>query len=354
MEHHLLFEKFQARGTFLRSLPFGSGHINDTYRVRTDVNIDYILQRINHFVFKNPQLVMDNHVAAGHYLEEQGLPLIVNPVRTRDNTYLTGDFETGFWRVFPFLSDYESFETLHNTEVAYQCALAFGKFGQALSGMDTGLVGDTIPGFHDTPGRYRTYLESLGKDVQKRSANCQPEIDTIARFEYLINEHLQLRNSLEKRIIHNDTKVNNVMLNKSNAEDFRIIDLDTMMPDYVIFDYGDMIRTGVCDAAEDEHDLDSIFIRLDYFEAITRGFLKGYGHTLTADERALLFTGAQIIIYEQAIRFLNDYLLGDPYYKTSYDEHNLVRTRTQLRLLQEMDFNEKILKKIQAEVQLFI
>ena len=207
--------------------------------------------------------------------------------------------------------------------------------------------------FHDTPARYTTYLDTLKSDPKKRMSLCEDEINSIDSFAFLIDNHKELQGRVEKRIVHNDTKVNNIMFSKSDPNDFRIIDLDTMMADYLIFDFGDMIRTGVSDSDEDDKELSKVSIRFDFYEAIVKGFIQGCGDSISEGEKSLLFKGAQIIIFEQAVRFLNDFLQGDPYYKTDYEEHNLVRTRTQLKLLTEITFNEKKLKKVQSQVQLF-
>jgi len=332
-------------------LEFGSGHINNTFKI-TSHNGRYLLQQVNQNVFHNPQELSANHKIVFEHLSRKNSNLVVRPLRSVENKYVIKEGET-FWRLYPFLDDYFSYEQMDSPTMAERCAEAFAYFGASLSDLDAAELYEPIPDFHNTSARYQRFLNALKQGGKNRNNKCETVTEALLNYEDIITRFNGLNNLIPKRIVHNDTKINNLMFSNDDPQDYRIIDLDTMTSDYVLFDFGDMIRTGISPAEEDAENLNLVYLREEFFKGFAQGFLRGYQNILSSEEIDLLVFGAQLITFEQAIRFLTDYLEGDIYYKTQYPDHNLVRTKTQLKLLDELSLNEKKLKKIVSEVQLF-
>lgn len=340
---------FDFKGTFLDFRPYGNGHINDTYFVRYHFGgktQKYILQRINGNVFKKPNEVMSNIIGITDYLrniiiDEGGDPdrETLTVIKTKDGKGFFVDGYGDYWRAFIFITDAVSLDLPENLNDFYQSAVAFGSFQNKLKGYPAESLFETIPDFHNTPVRYNNLITSIERNASGRADNAKAEIEFAkARKEFTsILEDSYSAGKLPKRVTHNDTKMNNVMLDKDTKEPICVIDLDTIMPGYSVNDFGDSIRFGASTAAEDERDLNKVHFDINLFETYTRGFLKGCGGTLTETEIELLPVGAKMMTLECGMRFLTDYIDGDTYFKTTCEDHNLVRCRTQFKLVEEME-----------------
>lgn len=349
---------FNFEGELVDFRPFGNGHINDTYLVRYRLNgkaNKYILQRINHGVFKHPEQVMSNVLLVTEFLrktiiENGGDPKreTLNVIKTTDNKAFYIDVYGNFWRAFIFISNAVSLDLPEDDNDFYQSAVAFGNFQRQLIEFPTEELYETIKDFHNTPVRYQNLIDSIEKNASGRADNAIKEIEFAkARKDFTtILEDAFSKGILPKRVTHNDTKINNVMLDKDTREPVCVVDLDTIMPGYSVNDFGDSIRFGASTSAEDERDLDKVHFDISLFETYTKGFLKGCGGTLSEEEIMLLPEGAKMMTLECGMRFLTDYIDGDTYFKTNSEDHNLVRCRTQFKLVEEMEQQWDEMKKI--------
>jgi hypothetical protein len=318
--------------------PLGGGHINASWLV-TAGGARFVLQRLNTHVFPRPALVMENvarvtaHVGAT--LAREGAPdaerRALRLVPTQGGEAWHVDAAGGWWRVYAYVEGTVTRDTPRDAGDAYQAALAFGRFQRLLGSYDGPPLHETIPGFHDTPRRVAALEVSAARDAAGRLTESRAELDTLLARRELAHA---LR-GMPTRVVHNDAKLANVLLDARTGQGVCVIDLDTVMPGLSLYDFGDLARSCVSEAAEDETDLDRVVVRRDYLEALGAGFLDGTGNLLGADERGLLLTAARVITYEQAVRFLTDYLDGDRYYPVAPGRplHNLERARTQTRLL---------------------
>ena len=333
---------FQIEGTVVKVEPLGNGLINDTYKVTTAEadKPDYVLQRINHAIFQDVDLLQHNiEVVTAHIrqkLEESGTTDIDRkvlrfiPTASGKTYYFDG---TSYWRVMVFIPRAQTFETV-NAAYSYDAGKAFGHFQAMLADLPEQL-GETIPNFHNMEFRLQQLHEAVEADAAGRVKEMQPYLDEIERrAAYMCQaEQLYREGRLPKRICHCDTKVNNMMFDE-NGEVLCVIDLDTVMPSFIFSDYGDFLRTAANTAAEDEPDLSKIGFNTEIYEAFSSGYLESASTFLTPLEKDLLPYAVALFPYMQCVRFLADYLNGDTYYKIQYPEHNLVRTRAQFRLLQ--------------------
>ncbi len=346
-----ILTKFHIKGNVIGCKEFGSGHINDTYKVDTDDGHCYILQRINKFVFNNPVEVMQNVSAVTDFLRiTLKCPReTLHFIRTDENLRYFVDESDECWRCYEF-TDGICLEAPESEEDFYQSAIAFGRFQEMLSDFPADTLHETIPLFHNTVNRYRLFKEALDLDRVGRAASIAEEVSFIMEREDEAGTICRLLETgeLPLRVTHNDTKINNVLLDKETRKALCVLDLDTVMPGSSLYDYGDSIRFGAATAAEDEKDLSKMHINLDLFRVYTAGYLAAC-HSLTEKEIELMPMGAKIITLELAIRFLTDYLDGDRYFKTAYHDHNLVRARAQLRLVMDMESKFEQMKKIVAE-----
>lgn len=329
--------------------PYGNGHINDTFLVSLeDSPKRYILQKINRNVFPRPEQVMENIVRVTEYLAQQENMQTLRLVETvnGEKWYTTADNEV--WRVYRFVEDAVSLDRPQQEQDFYQSGVGFGRFQATLKDFPAQTLHETIPDFHNTPDRYKKFLAAWEKDEVGRCTSAEREISFVKEREgfYGILEKAREEGKLPLRITHNDTKLNNVMLDIVTREPVCVIDLDTVMPGYSVNDFGDAIRFGASTAAEDEKDLSKVHFSLELFETYVKGFLKGCGGALTATEIELLPAGAKMMTMECGMRFLTDYLEGDGYFKTAYPEHNLVRCRTQFQLVKEMENHWEEMKRI--------
>ena len=329
---------------------FGSGHVNDTFRVDTDRtdggNPLFILQRINEVAFHKPDEVMANVVGITEYLgkkirEAGGDPSreALQVIRPRSGEISYKDSEGGTWRVFPFVRDIECYDRAETPELFEASARAFGKFQRMLDGYPAETLYETIPHFHDTEDRLAKLKAAIAADSMGRAAECAEEISFALAREADCSVALNaLREGvLPLRVTHNDTKLNNVLIDKESGDGICIVDLDTTMPGLSIYDFGDSIRFGANHADEDEKDLSKVNFDIDLFEAYTRGFLEGAGGALTQAELDYLPWGAKLMTLECGMRFLTDYLVGDVYFQIDRPEQNLDRCRTQFKLVRDME-----------------
>ena len=344
-----IISNFKIYGDFIDAKPFGNGHINDTYLVKFNqagIEVKYILRKINKFVFKNPEAVVNNTVKVYKHISKKLIELqikevsnhVMQLVESNKDNYHFEDENNDFWCVVLFIDNAYTVEKIETEEQAYRAAKAFGQFQSFLLDANANEYQDTIPNFHNLKGRLIDFELALKNDLIGRVKQTSKEIEIANSYRYLEEKiTLMIENKeLPIRVTHNDTKINNVMLNKKTDIEQCVIDLDTVMPGIVLYDFGDMVRTFTSPAEEDEKELSKVTMRIEIFEKLIQGYLTALGSVLSKIEIDNLIYGALVITYEQLIRFLTDYLNGDIYYSTKYDEHNLVRTRTQIALLESI------------------
>ena len=335
---------FETDGTPIDAVPFGGGHINGTYLVTTDSGKRYTLQSINSNVFKKPQEVMSNialileHIrgkilAEGGDVERECL----NPVKTKDGELLLTPSEGGYYRMYAFIEG-NVYDSVEKPEHFYYAARAFGRFQNLLSDFPAEKLYETIKSFHDTRWRFDNLEKAVSEDKCGRLSEVQADVDFAMARRIEAGKVIEAIESgrIPLRVTHNDTKFNNVLLD-DNGHDMCVLDLDTVMPGSMLYDFGDAIRFGATHAAEDEQNLDLVDVDLELFEAYTRGFLEALGDRITEGEMSLLAFSAKLMTLECGIRFLTDYLEGDTYFKTHFPKQNLYRTRTQLKLVWDME-----------------
>lgn len=337
---------FAFAGDVTAVKPCGNGHINSTFTVTVEGGRRYILQILNTAIFKKPHEVMANiaavtdHIRAG--LQQNGEDAERGTMRvilTKDGQYGYTDGEGRFWRAYDFVENTICRLTVDSPATFARVGEAFGDFQRRLADFDAARLYETIPDFHNTAKRYADFLAAVERDAAGRAGTIRDEIDFLtARADKcaLIVDALA-SGDLPLRVTHNDTKLSNILLDAETEEAVCIIDLDTVMPGSALYDFGDSIRTGASSAAEDEPELDKVHFLPAMFKAYAEGFIKGTGGALTERELSMLPNGGYIITLEQAIRFLGDYLDGDTYYHIDYPDHNLVRARTQMKLVADME-----------------
>lgn len=341
---------FRYEGVLIRECPYGSGHINDTFLLVFEIaemgNIKVILQRMNTEVFLEPEALMANILGVTSYLRERiiengGDPdrETLNVIPAVDGKAYYKDSMGDYWRSYKFVTDSTSFDTVENPEDFYQSAVAFGNFQKLLADYPAETLHETIVGFHDTRVRFQSFKKAVEADVMHRASGVQKEIDFVLAHEDLANffGELQNKGEIPLRVTHNDTKLNNIMIDNKTGKGICVIDLDTVMPGLAMHDFGDSIRFGASTAAEDEQNLDKVQCDMGLFEVYTKGFIEGCGGKLTAKELELLPMGAKVMTFECGMRFLTDYLQGDTYFKIHREGHNLDRCRTQFKLVEDME-----------------
>ena len=320
---------------------YGNGHINDTYLVCCADAHRYILQRMNRTAFPNIEGLMGNIQSVTEYLakDDPDGRHTLHLVHTLDDRVWYTDESGEAWRIYEFVERSVCFERIEDPKDFYQSAIAFGGFQRQLSGFPAHTLYEVIPGFHDTIIRYAQLRHAYLTDPLKRAESAARELEFAWARENgagVLVEGLR-SGALPTRVTHNDTKLNNVLFDEAMRQPLCIIDLDTVMPGAIAFDFGDSIRFGATTAAEDEPDLDKVHFSIDLFRAYARGFLKACGKAMDEREVRSLADGARLMTLECGIRFLADYLLGDVYFHIAYPEHNLIRCRTQLKLVAEME-----------------
>ena len=355
---------FQLNGVAVSAERYGSGHINDTYLVRTQkadgTEGRVIMQRMNTSIFKEPELLMENILGVTSFLRERIIENGGNPERetlnvipTKDGKAFFVDSEGKYWRCYVFIEDATGYDKVENPEDFYQSAVAFGNFQCLLADYPAETLHETIKGFHDTKARFEVFKQAIADDICGRAAAVKEEIDFYLEREDVANVFGDLleKGEIPLRVTHNDTKLNNIMIDDETHKGICVIDLDTVMPRLAMNDFGDSIRFGASTAAEDEKDLDKVWCDLRLFELYVKGFIEGCGGKLTKKEIELLPMGAKVMTYECGMRFLTDYLQGDVYFKTHREGHNLDRTRTHIKLIQDMETKWETMKKIVEKYQ---
>jgi len=360
MDHHPeeIIRFFQLEGKFLELAPWGSGHINDTYASSFRVNgkiVRYVHQWINHYVFKDPVRVMENIERVLSFIRQRVIANGGDPAREVLTLVAASDgrsfYQTpqgDFWRTYTFIDSAHTYDTAENIQYVYSASKAFGNFQKLLGDLPGGRLHETIPDFHHTRKRFDTFVRVLEADPACRARLVKPEIDFILQREDETSLVIDLlaNGQIPERITHNDTKLNNVMIDDRTGEGICVIDLDTVMPGSVLYDFGDSVRIGASTAAEDEPDLSRVGFDLARFEALAQGYLDAVRDFLSPIEIEHLAFSARLITLEQAIRFLGDYLNGDVYYKIHYPNHNLDRARTQIKMIAEMERQEEAMNTI--------
>ena len=349
--------EFEGCGEILSATPYGSGHINDTYRVVSQQGNDegtFILQRINHNIFKDPVALMENiervtlHMAGkinGHPDRDRRF---LRLIPTHDGRPWLRDSEDNYWRAYNFIEQASSYDAVQSTGQAFEAGRAFGKFQQMLADLPQPRLHESIPDFHHTPKRFAALENAIGRDVANRAAFARPEIEFALAHRSLVSRLLEA--NLPERVTHNDTKLNNVLIDDETGEGICVIDLDTVMPGLAAYDFGDMVRTTTSPAKEDEQDLSKVRMDFPMFEALLRGYLEAAGNFLTKGEREALVLSGKLITFEIGVRFLTDHLSGDTYFKVHRPNHNLDRARTQFKLVESIEAQEDHMELLVASL----
>ena len=350
-------KQFQIYGEILHAELCKIGHINETYTATYDqggTRVRYIHQKINQKVFRNPDQVMENVVRVTTHirrkLEEARASFVtrrvITIVPTRDGKPYHRDRNGDYWRSFVFVEGVQTHETVETPRQAYQAARAFGQFQQQLVDLP-GRLHETIPEFHNSRKRFDALLAAVEQDRYNRAQSAKAEIEYALQQEKIVDVILKALASgrIPERITHNDTKFNNVMLDTATGEAMCVVDLDTVMPGCVLYDFGDLVRTATSPTLEDELDLAQIRLRMPMFKELARGYLDAAGSFLTRTERAHIAFSGRLITFTIGIRFLTDYLSGDTYFRVHRAAHNLDRSRAQFKLVESITRQEEAMQK---------
>lgn len=350
---------FNFTGRLKDRRPFGSGHINDTYLLTFEIgdmgDMSAILQRMNREIFTQPVELMENIVGVTSYIREKiiengGDPEreTLNIIPAKDGKAYYVDSKGEYWRSYKFITDAKCYDQVEKPEDFYESAVAFGNFQRLLADYPADTLHETIKGFHDTRARFEVFKQAVAQDVCGRAASVDREIEFVLAHEETarVLGEFQEKGLVPLRVTHNDTKLNNIMIDNTTRKGICVIDLDTVMPGLAVNDFGDSIRFGASTGAEDEKDLSKVSCSMELFEIYVKGFLQGCAGSLTPTEVELLPMGAKVMTYECGMRFLTDYLQGDHYFKIHREEHNLDRARTQFKLVEDMEAKWDIMKEI--------
>jgi aminoglycoside phosphotransferase (APT) family kinase protein len=349
--------EFELNSEIASAMPYGSGHINDSYCVTLKGSQSArrcIVQRINHHIFKDPVAMMKNiERVTGHLAEQVASEpdrerRVLTLIRTREGRAWHEDAKGEFWRAYEFIENAQTYDAVESSQQAFEAAKAFGRFQQMLATMPAPRLHDTIPDFHHTPKRFAAMEQAVKADAVGRATGAQREIEFAFAHGAMVD--VLLKAGLPERVTHNDTKFNNVMLDDATGEGICVIDLDTVMPGLALYDFGDMVRTTTSPAKEDEQDLAKVSMQFAMFEALTRGYLTAAGSFLTKAERDLLAFSGKLITLEIGLRFLTDHLSGDTYFKVRREGHNLDRCRTQFKLVESIEAQEEQMVRLVASL----
>jgi Ser/Thr protein kinase RdoA (MazF antagonist) len=345
-----IVKRFQLGGEFVAASPYGSGHINDTFAVTMRLpagETRYVLQRINHQVFKRPDELMENvERVCAHARAKLAISGVLDAHRRALRLIPTTDGKSWFidaagnrWRCYDFVEKATGYDVVQNANQAFQAARAFGAFQSLLADLPGDRLHETIPDFHHTPARFARFQAALAKDAHGRADAAKPEIAFALSREAEVSRIVDALRSgqLPERVTHNDTKLNNVLLDDVTQEGVCVIDLDTVMPGSVLYDFGDLVRTSTSPAAEDETNLSLVTMQFPMFEALVKGYLSAAQGFLTPREKQLLPFAGKLITFEIGLRFLTDWLEGDAYFKIKRPLHNLDRLRTQFKLVASIE-----------------
>jgi len=340
---------FKIQGDISEIVPYGAGHINDTYKstVQTDSGIKhYIHQRINQKVFPHPERLMNNIERVTEHMQQRIAAAGGNPDRNTLNLIPSGDGrsffrdpENNYWRTYVFIRGARTYEVVHHPDQVFQAGRAFGRFQMMIADLPGERLHDTIPNFHNTPHRYAQLQKIVMEDPLNRAVSVRKEIGFAEAHEQEISVLVDLIDSgaVSDRIAHNDTKLNNVMFDTTTGKGICVVDLDTVMPGLPLYDFGDSVRFSTNPAAEDEKDLSRVFMDLTMFDHFSRGYLEETREFLTPAEIEHLSFSARLMALEGGMRFLTDHIAGDVYFKIHRENHNLDRCRTQFALVADME-----------------
>jgi hypothetical protein len=352
---------FRAWGDYVESLPHGSGHIHDTFKVTFNMAgapVHYLLQRINHRIFKNPAAIMDNILRVTNHVRTKltaaGFPDVTRHslciVFTRNGKPCYQDEAGNWWRMYLFVEGACTYDTVESEQHAFEAARAYARFQALVADLPAPRLHETISNFHNTPMRLEALREAVRLDRFDRVKDVKSEIDFVEsradQCDRLLARHRA--GEIPERVTHNDTKINNVMLDEKTGQGVCVIDLDTVMPGLALYDFGDMIRSCTAAAAEDERDLSRVRMRIEMFAALVRGYLSEATFLTSAEREELVFSG-RLITLMIGMRFLTDYLSGDTYFKTERPGHNLDRCRTQFTMVASMESQAEEMERIVAD-----
>ena len=351
--------QFQLYGTLKSFRPYGNGHIHDTYLIQINQGgtmVPYIMQRINTYVFKKPKEVMKNIVKATDHIRQKLIidkasdisRRVLEVIPNKDGSFYYTDSDGDYWRIYIYIANTVSYDTLRSNKQIFQVAKIFGDFHKTLADIDISDLHETIPDFHNGLKRFADFENALNSDHYDRSNDAKEEIDFLIKNAGLFKviPRLIREKKIPVRVTHNDTKVNNVLFDRESDKSFCIIDLDTIMPGVSLYDFGDLARTSLSNSAEDEKVLSRVFMQIPRFESLLNGYLSSAGEILNKYEINHLVHGAKLITLMIGMRFLTDYLSNDIYFKIKYPEHNLDRCRTQFKIVKSIQENEEQLNKI--------
>ncbi len=326
---------FDIEGEIRSIEPYGNGHINSTLLITTDKK-RYILQGMNTSVFTNYEGLMNNVCAVTEYLSSIGIETLEVIKTTDGKRILEGE---KIYRMYKFIENTVTYQIVDDKNVFKTTGAAFGEFQNQLSGFDASVLIETIPNFHNTPNRFEKFKVAIEADICGRAKECEDEIEFFLSHGNTYSKVVDglADGSIPLRVTHNDTKINNILMDEKTGKARAIIDLDTVMPGSMLYDFGDSIRSGATTAAEDEKDLDKVHFDISLFEAYAEGFCSSVKDSITKTEVELLPYSAYLLTSECGMRFLTDYLSGDTYFKIHYPDHNLVRARTQIKLAHEIE-----------------
>lgn len=345
----IITDIFNINGTFTGYETVSNGHINSTFKLIFEENgkvKKYVLQKINTSIFTDPDKLMNNIVGVTNHIRskakargEDASRRTLSFLQCKDGKYYYTDANGSCWRVYNLVDDVYTCNIIDSEEVFRNAGIAFGDFQKELADYDSSTLCETISNFHNTVSRFNDFKKAVDDDLSGRLKNVKAEVEfALARKKDAhVLVDLTEQGKLPLRVTHNDTKLNNILFDNTSNKGICIIDLDTVMPGLSLYDFGDSIRFGANTAAEDEKDVSKVSLSLSLYEAYVDGYLQSAKDALTETEKEYLPFSAKLMTYECGIRFLMDYLNGDTYFKTDYDDHNLVRCRTQFALVADME-----------------
>ncbi len=359
-----ILDNYNIKGKLINIKEDNTGNINKTYIItfiNNGIEYKYLVQQINTNVFNDPYILMKNILGVTNYLKEQMIlnndnnHKVLEIIKTKDNNPMCYIYDDKgikrYYRIYKYIDNSISYDKSFNKDIVYNTGKAFGNFQKLLNNYPMNSLNETIKNFHDTKKRYDKLIKDINNLSNDRVKETYQEIEFIIKHQTICDLIINKLNNniIPYRVTHNDTKVNNVLMNKETLDYLAVIDLDTVMPGSMLFDYGDGIRSTACTCLEDEHDLTKVKIDLELFESYTRGYLSEISDCITQEELNLMAKSIEIITLELAIRFLNDYINGDTYFKVEYNKQNLYRTKAQLALVKDietkLDYMDSFIKK---------
>ncbi|MBO4251925.1 MAG: aminoglycoside phosphotransferase family protein [Clostridia bacterium] len=343
-----LLDRFLIEGKILSIKPFGEGHINLTFLVETDKK-KYILQRINDYVFSDVEGLMNNIYSVTAHLHKKGVETLPIVLTKDGKTYI---YDEEPYRVYEYIDNTTTYQSIPNARIFENIGAAFGAFQNQLADYDATTLVEVIPDFHNTPKRFENLEKAISADVKHRARSCVEEIKFFFERKNTLSKVVDGLNdgSIPLRVTHNDTKINNILMDATTGEARAVIDLDTIMPGSLLYDFGDAVRFGANTAAEDERDLTKIGFDLELFKAYAKGFCGALKGSMTEKEKELLPYSVYLLTIEVAIRFLTDYLMGDVYFRIDYEDHNLIRAKSQIQFVKEIEKNMEKMSQIVKEL----